>query len=716
LYLAPSLKNKKRNNKKNMGVMTFMRTKMGYFLVGGIALVLALFVLEPLLQQGSAMFGGSRTSVGTIDGEEVKYEEFNPKVDQTLNQYKSQYGVVNPQLQSMALDQAWNAEIADRLLTKEFARLGLIVSSAELADLVYGNNPSQLIMQSFTNQQTGQLDRNALMGSLKARQTDPQLKQRWIQLENQIEKQALQEKYDRLIRTSVYVTSLEANDDYTNRNKLVSFSYVNLDYSSILDATVKLTDADYQAYYDANKAKFDNPTETRSVEYVSFSIKPTGADTAVVKAQVEKLAADFKTAPNDSLFAANNSDVKVPFMYIGKGKLDPAVDSVIFNYPAGSFYGPVFSGNSYKLIKVVASRFSPDSVKVSHILLDPTKFGGDPATLKLADSLKKLAQGGSNFAELAKKYSDDGGSKDKGGDVGTFDRYVNMAPEFVNAAFDASTGDIKVVKSQFGIHVMRVDKQIGSSKVSKLAYIEKALAPSSKTRDVAYKQASTFLSEVNSANFKEVAQKKGYVVGVADNVKPTQGFAPGLDNPRKLIQDAYAGKSGDVLSQIYTMDNAFVVARLTSVKPKGQLSLEDVKKQIQPMVMNAAKAKILKAKFDSALAGASSLEQVAQKVGKTPAPVQNLVFANPIIPGLAQENKVVGAVFGSQAGKLSQPIEGDKAVYVFRVDGFTNPAPMANTFKQKETMLMGISQRAFGAAFSALQEKVDIKDNRVKFY
>ena len=77
---------------------------------------------------------------------------------------------------------------------------------------------------------------------------------------------------------------------------------------------------------------------------------------------------------------------------------------------------------------------------------------------------------------------------------------------------------------------------------------------------------------------------------------------------------------------------------------------------------------------------------------------------------------VVGAVFGSQVGKLSKPIEGDKGVYVISVDGFTNPAPIGNTYKQKETMILGVTQRSLGAAFQALQEKSEIKDNRVKFY
>lgn len=699
-----------------MGLMTFMRTKMSYFLVGGIAVVLALFVLEPLLQQGTAIFGASsRTVVGSIDGEDIKYDEFNAKVEQTSAQFKQQYGgVMNAQMQSMAVDQVWQSEIASVILGKEFDRVGLIVSADELFDLVQGKKPSPLITQYFGNPQTGEFDRAAVINSLKAREKDANLAKQWIMLENEIEKQALQQKYTKLISNSVYVTSLEANDEYENRNKLANFKYVNLDYSSILDANVKLEDADFKAYYEENKKRFNNAQETRDFQYVSFSIQPTAADSSLVKLQIEKLAVDFKTTPNDSLFAANNSDVKVPYTYLTKGKLDPAVDSVVFNYPVGAFYGPKFSGDSYKLVKVVDSRFSPDSVKAAHILINPSQVGGEDKAFKLADSLRTLAQSGSAFADLAKKFSVDG-SKDAGGDLGTFARGA-MVPEFENAAFNGKAGDLKVVKSQFGVHLIKIEKQVGLSKVVKVAYIEKALAPSQKTRDAAYKKANAFLSAANSKNFAELSKKEGYTVAVADRISPTQGYAPGLDNPRQLIRDGYEADKGDVLSEIYTMDNAYVVAQVTSVKPKGQLSLADVKKQIEPLVLNAKKGKMLAEKLDNALAGATNINAVAQKLGKTAVPVENIVFANPIIPGLSQENKVVGTVFGLQKGKLSGSIIGDNGVYAVAVDGFVNPAPMGNTFKQKESMLSQIAQRALGGAFQALQDKSDIKDNRVKFY
>ena len=600
--------------------------------------------------------------------------------------------------------------MASVLLNKEYDRLGLTVSDDELIDLLQGSNPSPLIKQYFTNPQTGLLDRVSLMNFLKSK--DPGAINQSNLLQQEVRNQALQAKYTALVRNSIYVTTLDATDEYNNRNKLANFKFVGLDYTTIPDASVKLTDEDYNAYYNENKERFDNPQETRSFDYVSFDVKPTALDSAAVKKQVDKIFSEFQTAPNDSLFAAINSDVQVPYTYVPKGKLNPAVDSAVFSLPAGSFYGPELSGDSYKMAKVIGTRFSPDSVKASHILLDVSKLGGEENAMKLADSLKTLIQKGSDLAALAKEYSVDG-SKDKGGDLGTFARGA-MVPEFETAAFDGKPGDVKIVKSQYGIHILKIEKQIGSQKVVKVAYIEKALAPSSKTRDAAYKAASSFLNDVKGKDFAKYAKEKNLTVGVADKVTGVQGFAPGLDNPRKLIQDAYKADKGDILPEIYNMTNAFVVAHLTDVKPKGILPLDAVKKDIEPMVLMAAKAKILSAKFGKA--GGRSLEQIAGKVGSKVDPVQNIVFANPVLPGVAQEATLVGSVFGSQPGKISQPISGDKGVYVFTVDGFTNPAPVANMFQQKQALLQTLTQRSLGAAFQALQDNAKIKDNRVKFY
>ncbi|MBC7567415.1 MAG: SurA N-terminal domain-containing protein [Pedobacter sp.] len=698
-----------------MGLMTFLRNRAGYIIIGAIGFAIVAFLVGDAISAGKPFWAASQKVVGTIDGEDISIDEFGPKVEQSLAQFKQQYGGSgNSQMQAMAVDNVWQGEVANVLLGKEYAKLGITVSSDEMSDLIQGVNPSPLIVQYFGNPQTGQVDRAQVLNTFKKGMKDPKVRPQILALEAEIERQALQQKYAKLINNSVYVSTLEANDEYLNRNRIANFKYVTLDYASIPDGSVKLTDADYSEYYDNNKKRFENPTETRSLEYVSFSVNPTKEDSAAVKTQVNKLAADFKSAANDSLFSAVNSDVKIPYNYITKGKLDPAVDSVVFSLPAGSFYGPMLSGNSYKLVKVVDTRFSPDSVKASHILLNPAQLGGVDKAIKMADSLKMLIQNGASLASLALQYSVDG-SKDKGGNVGTFAR-GQMVPEFENAAFNGAVGDLKVVTSQFGVHLLKIEKQIGNSKVVKLAYIEKNLMSSTKTKDAAYKKASTFLNEVKDGNFAVVAQRSGYTVGIADKVGPSQGYAAGLDNPRQLIRDSYDADKGEVLDQVYQMDNAFVVARLTDIKPKGTSPLEAVKKDIEPMVRIAVKGKILKEKMDKALSGAGNINQVGQKLGKPVMPIQNMVLANPVIPGAAQENKLVGTVFGSQPGKVSKAIVGEAGVYSFVVDGFINPAPLANTYKQKEAMMQLIAQRSLGSAFQALQDKSEIKDNRVKFY
>jgi peptidyl-prolyl cis-trans isomerase D len=698
-----------------MGLMTFLRNRAGYILIGAIGFAIVAFLLGDAINVGKPFWAESQRVVGSVDGENIDIDDFGKKVEQSEAQMKQQYGgSSNPQMKAMAVENVWNGEIANILLGKEYDRIGLAVSGDELFDLLQGKNPSPLIVQYFGNPQTGQVDRAAVINSLKQQAKVPELKAQWDLLQLEVEKQALQAKYGNLIRNSVYVTSLEANDEYINRNKLANFDYVNLAYTSVADATVKLTDADYTAYYNEHKQRYNNPSETRTFEYVSFPVNATKEDSTAIRTQINKLAADFKTAKNDSLFSAINSDVKVPYTYMTKGSLEPAVDSAVFSLPAGSFYGPVLSGNSYKLVKVVDTRFSPDSVKASHILLDAAKLGGVDKATKMADSLKALVQGGASFATLASKYSVDG-SKDKGGDLGTFARGM-MVPEFENAAFNGSTGDLKVVRSQFGVHLIKIEKQIGSSKVVKLAYIEKNVLPSSRTKDAAYKKATSFLTAVKEDNFSTLAQKNGYTVAIADKITGSQGYAPGLDNPRPLIKDAFEAEKGDVLEQVYTMENAFVVARLTDIKPKGLLSLNDVKKDIEPMVRKAVKGKLLTEKLNNAVKGASNINQVAQKAGKTVEVADNIVFANPVLAGVGQENKLIGSVFGSSPGKVSDVIAGDLGVYVFAVKGFSNPTPLANTFKQKETMLLNVSQRALGTAFQALMDKSDIKDNRVKFY
>lgn len=703
-----------------MGIMSFLRNRAGIIIVGAIGFAIVAFLVSDAVQMGGSFMNSNQTEVGEVDGEPISVLKFNEQVELNSNNFKQQMGQSNldPQMTSYIIENTWNQQVSKILMEKEINRLGLQVSKNEMNDLITGKNPDPQILQNFGDPQTGQLNRvqlNSFLDNIKTQDAKSPVSIQWTSFLLNIRENKLAQKYNNLIKNSLYVTSLEAKADYTQRNKLANFKFVNLEYASIPDNQAKITDQDYKDYYNDNKYRFKNQQETRTFEYIVFDANPTKADSAETKALVDKTAAEFRAATNDSLFVSINSETKMPVSYVRKGQLDAVLDSAVFASSNGAFIGPVFSNGQYKMVKVLNIKSSPDSVKASHILLNPATEGGVDKAKAKGDSIAGLLARGANFAELAAKFGTDA-SKDKGGDLGTFARGA-MIPAFEEVVFNGNTGDIKVVTTQFGVHVIKITGQVGSSRVAKVAVVDKSLASSSKTQQAAYAKATSFLSSAKDAeSFDAGAQKSGYSKLIAENVVPTQSSIPGLDNPREMIRWAFGADKGDVSDQVFEMGNKFAIAKVVDVFEKGTLPLEQVKKQIETAVRNKVKARILIEKMKTARSGASSIEQVAQKAGRPVTPVQNIVFANPVIPGIAQENKLVGAIFGSQPGKLSEVIEGENGIYVFVVNGFTNPAPLTNVFKQKVQIAQSLVQRAPGEAFKILRDKADIKDNRVKFF
>jgi peptidyl-prolyl cis-trans isomerase D len=517
-----------------------------------------------------------------------------------------------------------------------------------------------------------------------------------------------------LVTNGLYVNSLDAQDDYLAKNKLANFKYTVLDYASIPDANIKLTDDDYSTYYNEHKSEFKNQQELRSFEYVSFNAAPSKEDTLAVKAQVDKLVADFKATPNDSLFVQINSETKAQLIYQKKGQLEPKLDSVMFAADKGFMYGPYLSNGSYKIAKLIDSRISPDSVKARHILINPATTGGVDKAIAKADSIKKLIEGGKSFADLAKMFSVDKASGEKGGDLGTFGRGM-MIPAFDDVAFNGKPGDLKVFTTQFGVHLLQIEEQKGSSKVVKVAVVDKPLTPSSKTQAAVYSKAQSFLSSLTNENFDAQAKKAGLPIKNAEDVNATAVGVLGLDNAREVVKWAFKSDKGTFSDQAFTVGDQYVVARVSAIKPKGILSLDVIKKQIEPMVRIQVKGKQLSDKLQAALNGATNIDQVAQKAGSKVVPLQNIVFANPVIPGSQAEYKVIGTVFGSQPNKLSKPVQGQQGVYVFTLDSFANPAQLTNNVREKEQIGQALLQRSQGMVLDALKDKANVKDNRAKF-
>lgn len=403
-----------------MAVIEKIRGKANLLLVF-VGFSLVAFILGDFFSSNNGM-SSSDANIGEIDGKKVNVMDFEEKVQVQLTNYKLQSNTdnVDQNTTEQIREQTWNQLINEMVLTPQYEKLGITCSPKELLDMVQGKNPHPQVKQAFTDPKTGVFNPANISNFLKNMDNDQtgKTRQQWVVFEKAIREERIQQKYYNLIKQGLYISKAEAKDDFFNRTKTASVRYVTLNYASIPDTTIGVTDAELKTLYNATMKKYKQEASA-NIDYVTFEVFPSDVDRQAAEFEIKKLTEEFKVTENDSMFVALNSDSPFNPAFNKKGTLPLNIDSIMFSAPVGFVLGPYMENNIYKLAKVSAVKMLPDSVKASHILLkmDPAK---KDAILATADSIKTALKGGANFAILAFQYSTDEGSKIKGGDLGWF--------------------------------------------------------------------------------------------------------------------------------------------------------------------------------------------------------------------------------------------------------------------------------------------------------
>src|ERR1700712_3605175 len=159
-----------------MGVMTYLRERMGKIVAIVIGLSLLAFIVGEVFRQGSAFFKGDSNEIGEVNGEKIAYDKYSKRLEANTNQLRQQMGGnINAQFTTYLQENTWNQSVSQIILNKEIDKLGLMVSEDELRSMISGNNPSPQIVQTFGDPKTGQLDRtrlNTFLNNLAAAKTD----------------------------------------------------------------------------------------------------------------------------------------------------------------------------------------------------------------------------------------------------------------------------------------------------------------------------------------------------------------------------------------------------------------------------------------------------------------------------------------------------------------------------------------------------------------
>jgi len=690
-----------------------------------IGVAITAFIVSDLFS-GKSGGGRSMPSVGTISGEEITYTDYNRRVENNMEIQRANQNKENLTAQE-AFDirqNTWTQYLNEVIMGKEYDKLGLTVTTEELYDLVQGPRPHNIIMQYFQDPATNQYNPEIVMNFLQnLNNVQPEVRQQWLNLEKYIKDDRLTQKYQNLVSKGYYVPEAFAAMDYSNKKKNAEIRYVALRYTSIVDDEVVLTDKDYEDYYEKNHHTYEQEA-SRDIDYLIFEVLPSDEDRVKTKESVYAIYEEFREAENMVTFVNSTSDNRYDSTWFKKGQLPVMLDSILFSSPIGTFVPPYEENDTWHMAYLLDEQARPDSMKAEHILIAyqgslraaETVTRTKETAETIADSLFTVLNADKNKLQaLALQLSDDGSAQQNYGDLGWFADGA-MIGQFNEAVVNGKAGDIVKVETPFGFHLVKITGKKDPVSKIRVAIVDRAVEPSSKTFQDIYTQASSFAGENNTlTKFETSVTDQGLNKRTASYLREMSNSIPGIDTPREIVRWAfYDGIDLGEVSPVFDVGGSYVVAVLTNIREKGTIPLEQMKENIKTFVLNEKKADIISDKVRNS---SGDIYQIASDFDTKVDTNLSITFSSRNIPGFGSEFNVIGKIFGMNEGEQSGPIQGNGGVFVVTLDRYYEPPQVADYKSNSDQMNSAFSSRMAGnPMFTALQKIAKIEDNRLLFF
>lgn len=700
-----------------MATLQKIRNRAGLLIAIIIGMALIAFVIDP--STISFIGVGDRFELAEIDNKSVSYQDYMVRVEELTDVYElnAQGAGLDQETQNFVRERVWQNMVEDYTLKKEYEELGLDVSSRELFEIIQGDNPHPLVRQIFTNPETGQVNRAQLLNfwkSLGETGTPEQLTMARF-IENSILRERQLTKYNNLISKGLFITDIQARNNYIETNRTVDFNYVLQRFSALPDTAVEITTKDLKDYYKEHQEQYQQE-QTVDLEYVVFDIEPTEQDKQEIRNDITALKEEFKTIPKDEveLFVRSTSDEAYSDENLAYDELSPVIQDSMFNAEPGYVYGPYQEENAYKLSRLVEINYVPDSVRARHILIQPTQQQNFTQVQALADSLKELIENGADFAVLATQYSDDPGSAREGGDLGWFTEGTMVAP-FDEAAFENEVGEIEIIETNYGLHILEVLERGPEVKKVNIATVIRYQEPTEETINEIYRRASQFGGNNRTYEaFNNAVEEQGLNKRIASNLKPMDRTISGLESPREMIQWGFNAEEGAV-SDIFEIGDKYVIATVKEKREEGIAPFEQVEAEVRLEVLKEKKGEKIAENIRNS--NSSDLSQIAVNLNSEVKSASNISFSSFSIPEAGIEPKVISKAVYTEEGTITEPIIGSNGVYVLEVINVEEPEMDDMALEQvKSSLSRNYQSRANFEPSNAIKEKANIEDKRWKFF
>ena len=696
-----------------MAMMAKMRSLAPAF----ILTVGVLFVLFMVISDSSVMqaLGGPTNDVGSVNGDDITYKEFQAAVDQQREARKQQGQDVDDENMDQFRDQVWDYVVSEKLIQQEIKKMGITVSDEEVRDIILGDNPPAFLKQNFIDS-TGKFNREQYESALY----NPQNEKALIGAEQSVRQYRINEKLQSIILASINVTQDEVLRAFKDKNIYVnSADYAFIPISIFPDSTIKITDDEIKKYYDDNIDKYTEK-EQRKLDFVLFDNKASAKDSEIVYNDLRNVKTNFGEEDTTTFKYYVNIYSSQPYSIdtINFSALSPEGVDSIQAAKVGDVIGPVPAPGGvalYHLLGVVTSK--DELVRASHILIRTEPGGDDAKSLAEANQIYDELKAGADFGKIAREKSQDPGSAKQGGDLGWFGR-GRMIKEFEEAAFNGKINQIqKPIKTTYGYHIIKV-----TGKTNKKYIVEKIINPikeSATTRDERYNAAKDFSYLADKNGFEKEANLVNYKILSTGYFTSDAPSIPGLGVNKRLLEFAFDNGVNSV-SDVYKIQRGYVVAKISEVKEAGITPFDQIKDQIKPLAFKEIKmeksknlAEQLKAKLNG------NLKRINKLDPKITLKSTGRFNSESSIPGIGKNYAFIETALNADTSRIEGPIKSPSGYYLLKVNSkspFDSTAFSTQSSTLRNNLLQQKKRVVVSQWLAELKEKADIVDNRYKFY
>lgn len=699
----------------------------GALLVIVVGVALLAFVLGDLLTSGSTFLGRARDKAFVVNGEVITTQQYADKITEFEEFQKMVSGQtsLDENMTSQIREAVFQQIVRERLLGDQAKKLGLVVSKAEINDLVHGEAISPILQQLpfFVDPETGVFSRSALIEFLNVinipspnpqeQALVDQYKSLWLFIEDMVRTQRLEEKYITLLSNAVVINDVEAKTHFDLSQQNADMVIAMQSYFTVPDSLVSVTGKEIKAYYDAHKESYRLEAPLVKLSYFMKEIVPSDEDFAEIEAVSHVAYKQLQNATNPAVVVADYSETPYRDVYLGETLFTPSQLDFARSASINEMYGPVREEDSFQVFKLIDRVTAPDSVRLLMMGVPaPTTVGQDSLVTQFVDSIYNVIREGEPFSRVANDLN----PASNGGDVGWAREIdlITFGADAVRTIFNAPVGEpIKITVPGQQL-ILQVEEKTRPVAKYKLAVIDMPVLPSEKTSNNIDNELNQFVAMDNvGAEFSELASERGYMVMPNMSFSANDFSLAQVPNSRQVITWAANEKKMGTVRK-FDLTNLRIVARVDQVIPAGTTPLSEVSESIRMQLINQKKAEhIINDLKESNL---SSIDAYASVMNTTADTVQFVNFNTRNITGIGFEPMLNAVSAFAPLHTVVGPVKGNMGVYVAEVATRTEGTESYNAEEQKLEMMNNNAYRLQMQSIEVLKNRLGVEDNRFRFF